>query len=43
MQDYYENSYSNLAGAYGISIVLAVVSVVVLVAMTLLKPKEEAV
>jgi sulfate transport system permease protein len=39
VQDYYENF--NLAGAYGISIVLALISVVVLVAMTLLKPKEE--
>jgi sulfate transport system permease protein len=39
VQDYYENF--NLAGAYGISIVLAVISVVVLVAMTLLKPKED--
>jgi sulfate transport system permease protein len=40
VQDEYENF--NLAGAYGISIVLAVISVVVLMAMTLLKPKEEA-
>jgi sulfate transport system permease protein len=39
VQDYYENF--DLAGAYGISIVLAVISVFVLVAMTLLKPKEE--
>jgi sulfate transport system permease protein len=38
VQDGYENF--DLAGAYGISIVLAVMSVVVLVAMTFLKPKE---
>jgi len=39
-----EDAYQNFqqAGAYGISIVLAVMSVIVLVAMTLLKPKEEA-
>jgi sulfate transport system permease protein len=40
VQDAYENF--NAAGAYGISLVLAVLSVIVLVAMTLLKPKEEA-
>ena len=40
VQDAYENF--DLAGAYGISIVLALISVVVLVAMTLLRPKEEA-
>jgi len=39
VQDAYENF--NTAGAYGISLVLAVLSVIVLVAMTLLKPKEE--
>jgi sulfate transport system permease protein len=38
VQDAYENF--DLAGAYGISLVLAVLSVLVLVAMTLLKPKE---
>jgi sulfate/thiosulfate transport system permease protein len=38
VQDAYENF--DLAGAYGISIVLAVMSVIVLVAMTFLKPKE---
>src|SRR6476660_3659839 len=38
VQDAYENC--NLAGAYGISLVLAVLSVIVLVAMTLLKAKE---
>src|SRR3954468_1532817 len=39
-----EGSYENfdLAGAYGISLVLAVMSVIVLIAMTVLKPKEEA-
>jgi sulfate transport system permease protein len=40
VQDAYENF--NLSGAYGISLVLAVLSVIVLVAMTLLKPKEAA-
>lgn len=40
VQDAYENF--DLAGAYGISLVLAVMSVIVLIAMTLLKPKEEA-
>jgi sulfate/thiosulfate transport system permease protein len=40
VQDAYENY--NQSGAYGISLVLAAMSVVVLVAMTLLKPKEEA-
>src|SRR6478735_6859293 len=40
VQDAYENF--DLAGAYGISIVLAVMSVIVLIAMTVLKPKEEA-
>jgi sulfate transport system permease protein len=40
VQDAYENY--NQAGAYGIALVLAVMSVIVLVAMTLLKPKEEA-
>src|SRR3954453_7041682 len=39
VQDAYQNFQQ--AGAYGISIVLAVMSVIVLVAMTLLKPKEE--
>jgi sulfate/thiosulfate transport system permease protein len=40
VQDAYENF--DLSGAYGISLVLAVLSVIVLVAMTLLKPKEGA-
>ena len=40
VQDAYENY--NQAGAYGIALVLAVMSVIVLVAMTLLRPKEEA-
>jgi sulfate transport system permease protein len=40
VQDAYENF--DLPGAYGISLVLAVISVIVLVTMTLLKPKEEA-
>src|SRR3954471_8634638 len=39
VQDQYENF--NTSGAYAISLVLAALSVVVLVAMTLLKPKEE--
>jgi sulfate transport system permease protein len=40
VQDAYENF--NQAGAYGIALVLAAMSVVVLVAMTLLRPEEEA-
>jgi sulfate transport system permease protein len=40
LQDQYENL--NLAGAYGISLVLAATAVVVLVAMTLVKPREHA-
>ena len=39
VQDYYENF--NQGGAYGISLVLAAISVIVLVTMTLLRPKEE--
>ena len=38
VQDYYENF--NQAGSYGIAIVLAAISVVVLLVMTLLRPKE---
>ena len=38
VQDAYENF--DLAGAYGISLVLAVISVIVLVLMTFFKPKE---
>jgi sulfate transport system permease protein len=38
VQDYYENF--NPSGSYGIAIVLAAISVVVLLAMTLLRPKE---
>jgi sulfate/thiosulfate transport system permease protein len=38
VQDYYENF--NTTGAYGIAIVLAALSVLVLCVMTLLKPKE---
>jgi sulfate transport system permease protein len=40
VQDYYENL--NQAGAYGISLALAGMALVVLVVMTLLKPKEAA-
>ena len=40
VQDAYENF--DQAGAYGISLVLAVMSIVVLLAMTFLRPKEEA-
>jgi sulfate transport system permease protein len=40
VQDYYENF--NQTGSYGIAIVLAAISVLVLVAMTLLRPKESA-
>jgi sulfate transport system permease protein len=39
VQDAYENY--NQAGAYGIALVLAALSVIVLVTMTLLRPKEE--
>jgi sulfate/thiosulfate transport system permease protein len=39
VQDAYENF--DQAGAYGIALVLATMSVIVLIAMTLLKPKEE--
>ena len=39
VQDAYENF--DTSGAYGISLVLAVMSVLVLVAMTVLKPKED--
>src|SRR6476620_3015273 len=39
VQDAYENY--NQSGAYGISLVLAAISVIVLVTMTLLRPKEE--
>src|SRR3954469_1696344 len=40
-----EERYDNfdLAGAYGISLVLAAIAVIVLVAMTVIKPREEAV
>ncbi len=40
VQDAYENF--DVPGAYGISLVLAVISVIVLVTMTLLKPRQEA-
>jgi len=40
VQDQYENF--NLAGAYGISLVLATIAVCVLVAMTMLRPREGA-
>jgi sulfate transport system permease protein len=40
VQDYYENF--NTPGAYGIAIVLAAISVLVLLALTLLRPKEGA-
>ena len=40
VQDAYENF--DTSGAYGVSLVLAVMSVLVLLAMTFLKPKEEA-
>ena len=39
VEDLYENF--NLAGAYAISLVLAAMAVVVLVTMTLIKPREE--
>ena len=37
VQDYYENL--NQAGAYGVALVLGVIAIVVLIAMTLLKPR----
>ena len=40
VQDYYENL--NTGGIYGVSLTLAAIAVVVLVAMMLAKPKEEA-
>lgn len=40
IQDAYENF--NLAGAYAISIVLALIAILVLVAMTTIRPREEA-
>ena len=40
VEDRYQNF--DLAGAYSIAIVLAIMAIVVLVAMTLLRPKEEA-
>jgi sulfate/thiosulfate transport system permease protein len=41
VEERYENF--DLAGAYAISLVLAAIAVIVLVAMTLIKPREEAV
>jgi sulfate/thiosulfate transport system permease protein len=38
VQDYYENL--NQAGAYGVALLLGLIAIVVLVLMTLLKPKE---
>ena len=38
VQDYYENL--NQAGAYGVSLALAGIAILVLILMTLLKPKE---
>ena len=38
VQEEFENF--NLAGAYGIALVLAVISIVILLAMTTLRPKE---
>jgi sulfate transport system permease protein len=38
VQDYYENL--DQAGAYGVSLLLGAIAIVVLVLMTLLKPKE---
>ena len=39
VQDYYENF--NQAGAYAVSLMLAAIAVIVLVSMTLLRPREE--
>jgi sulfate transport system permease protein len=41
VEERYENF--DLAGAYAISLVLAAIAVIVLLAMTLIKPREEAV
>jgi len=38
VQDYYENF--NQSGAYGVSLMLAVMAVIVLVTMVLIKPRE---
>ena len=38
VQDYYENF--NQAGAYGVSLMLAVMAVIVLVSMILIRPRE---
>jgi len=40
VQQEYENTYGNYAGAYGISIALAAIAVAVLVLMTVIRPKE---
>ncbi|HEY4347112.1 MAG TPA: sulfate ABC transporter permease subunit [Gaiellaceae bacterium] len=40
VQQAYEGSYGNYAGAYGISIALAAIAVAVLVLMTLIRPEE---
>ena len=40
VQALYESSYGHYAGAYAISLVLALIAVAVLVLMTLVRPKE---
>src|SRR6478609_7305085 len=42
VDDAYQFAYGNYAPAYGIALVLAAMAVLVLVAMTLVKPREEA-
>ena len=42
VDDAYQFAYGNYAPAYGIALVLAAMAIVVLVAMTVVKPREEA-
>jgi sulfate transport system permease protein len=42
VDDAYQFAYGNYAPAYGISLVLAAMAIMVLVAMTVIKPREEA-
>ena len=42
VDDAYQFAYGNYSAAYGISLVLAAMAIMVLVAMTMVKPREEA-
>ncbi len=42
VDDAYQFAYGNYAPAYGISLVLAAMAIIVLIAMTVIKPREEA-